>query len=111
MFGVVEGAVGLVWILVPELGTTVGGVAMLALGGNTLVDGITQLSGVNQGHGINLLGEGFGHVGAGIADLNPEVGRTVGKGVFLVSSVAVGSLASIKILRVPGKVAMSLQVK
>lgn len=86
---------------------------MLTLGSNTLVDGITQLSGANQGHGINLLSEGFGHVGAGIADLadlDPEVGRGVGKGVFLVSSIAAGPLASIKILHVPGKVAVRLGV-
>ncbi|PIE44084.1 MAG: hypothetical protein CSA50_02135 [Gammaproteobacteria bacterium] len=71
------------------------------------------MSGANQGHGINLLSEGFGRVGAGIADLadlNPEIGRNVGKGVFLVSSIAAGSLASIKILRIPGKTAMSLRV-
>ncbi len=73
----------------------------------------SQLSGANQGHGINLLSEGFGRVGAGIADLadlNPEIGRNVGKGVFLVSSIAAGSLASIKILRIPGKAAMSPRV-
>ncbi|MDS4030399.1 MAG: hypothetical protein RKO66_10035 [Candidatus Contendobacter sp.] len=113
VLGIVEGAVGLVGIIVPEPGTTAGGAVMLVLGSNSIVDGVSQLSGANQGHGINLLSEGFGHVGAGIADLadlNPEVGRNVGKGIFLVSSIAAGSLASIKILRVPGKVAMSLRV-
>ncbi len=113
VLGVVEGAVGIVGIIVPEPGTTTGGAIMLVLGGNTIVDGVSQLSGANQCHGINLLGEGFGYVGASIADvadINPEIGRNVGKGVFLVSSIAAGSLASIKILRVPGKVAMSFRV-
>ena|GEM_PF-1229916 len=56
---------------------------------------------------------GFGNAGAGIADLanlDPQVGRQVGKGVFLVSSIAAGPLASIKILRAPGKVAMRFGV-
>lgn len=113
VLGVVEGAVGLVGIVVPEPGTTVGGAIMLGLGGNTIIDGFSQLSGANQGHGVNLLSEGFGHVGASIADLadlNREVGRDVGKGVFLISSIAAGSLASIKILRVPGKVSLKLGV-
>jgi len=47
---------------------------------------------------------------ADLADLDPKLGRTLGKGVFLVSSIAAGSLASIKILRVPGRVAISLGV-
>ncbi|MEA3438388.1 MAG: hypothetical protein U9R43_18130 [Thermodesulfobacteriota bacterium] len=86
---------------------------MLGLGGNTIIDGVSQLSGANQGHGVNLLSEGFGHVGASVADLadlNREVGRDVGKGVFLISSIAAGSLASIKILRVPGKVSLKFGV-
>jgi hypothetical protein len=88
VIGVVEGVVGLVGIIVPEPGTTAGGAVMLMLGSNSIVDGVSQLSGANQGHGINLLSEGVGHVGAGIADLadlDPKVGRKVGKGVFFVS--------------------------
>jgi len=113
VLGVVGGVVGLVGIIVPEPGTTAGGVIMIVIGGNTIVDGISQLSGAKQGHGIDLLSDGCGHVGASIADLadiNPEIGRNVGKGIFFVASIAAGSLASIKILRVPGKVAMSLRV-
>jgi len=85
--GIVESAIGLIGIVVPEPGTTVGGVIMLSLGSNTVVDGISQLSGANKGHGINLLSKGFGNVGAfaaDMADINREVGRNVGKGVFLV---------------------------
>ncbi|WP_133513095.1 hypothetical protein [Candidatus Thiosymbion oneisti] len=113
VLGVTECAVGLVGIIVPEPGTTAGGVVMAVLGSNTIADGITQLSGANKGHGFNLLSEGFGHAGATIADLanlNPKLGRTVGKGVFLVSSIAAGSLASIKILHIPGRVAIRLGV-
>jgi len=113
VLGVVEGTVGLVGIIVPEPSTTVGGVIMFALGGNTIIDGVSQLSGSNQGHGISLLSEGFGHAGARIADLadlNREVGRGVGKGIFLVSSIIAGSLASIRILRVPGKVSLRIGV-
>lgn len=113
VLGVVECAVGLVGIIVPEPGTTAGGTVMAVLGSNTIVDGITQLSGANKGHGFNLLSKGFGHAGATIADfadLNPKLGRAIGKGVFLVSSITAGSLASIKILRVPGRVAIHLGV-
>lgn len=113
VLGVVECAIGLVGILVPEPGTTAGGTVMLVLGGNTVVDGFSQLAGGNQGHGINLLSEGFGRIGAGIADyadFNPVIGRQIGKGVFLVSSLALGTVASVRILHVPGKVAVSLKV-
>jgi len=107
VLGVVETVVGVIGVVVPEPGTTVGGVVMVGLGVNSIGDGVSQLFGANQGHGVNILSEGFGMVGAGVADLaniNPEVGRTVGQGVFLVSSIAAGSFASIKILRAPGRV-------
>ena len=113
VLGIAETAVGIVGVIVPEPGTTAGGVVMVALGANTVIDGMSQLSGVNQGHGIDLLSAGFGYVGAGIADLadvDREVGRTVGKGVFLISSIAVGSFASIKVIRAPKKALMSFKV-
>lgn len=113
VLGLVEGAVGVIGVVVPEPGTTAGGVVMLTLGGNSIVDGVSQLAGANQGNGVNLLGEAAGHMGAAtfdLADMNPEVGRSVGKGVFLVTSIAAGSLASIKVLNVPGKAAVSLRV-
>ncbi|MCA9128957.1 MAG: hypothetical protein KDB22_17845 [Planctomycetales bacterium] len=113
VLGLFEGATGVIGILVPEPGTTVGGVVLVTLGGNTVVDGISQLAGANQGHGINLLGEGAGQIGAAafdLADMDPDVGRAVGKGVFFVTSIAAGSFATIKILHAPGKAAMSLKV-
>lgn len=113
ILGTVETTVGLIGIIVPEPATTAGGVVMVVLGTNTVTDGVTQLFGANQGNGINLLGQAFGSIGAGVADLadlDREVGRTVGRGVFVVSSIAAGSLASIRILHVPGKVALSFRV-
>lgn len=113
VIGVVESIVGLIGIVVPEPFTTASGAVMLLLGGNAIVDGLSQLSGANQGRGVNLLSMGFGQVGAEIADLadlDREVGRNVGKGIFFVSSIAAGSLASIKILRVQGKVSLRLGV-
>jgi len=113
VLGVVESGVGLVGILIPEPATTAGGVVVLTLGVNTITDGFTQLAGANKGHGYNILGEGAGYVGAGIADLagkDPELGRMIGKGVFFASSVAVGSFGSIKILRIPNQTFLRLGV-
>ena len=106
LLGVVEAGVGLVGIIVPEPGTTAGGIAVFALGANTVVDGFSQLAGANKGHGYNILGEASGAVGSGVAELvggDPEMGRRIGRGVFLVTSVAVGSIGSIRILRVRGQ--------
>ncbi len=104
LLGVIETATGLVGILVPEPGTTAAGVVVFALGANTVADGFSQLAGANKGHGYNLLSAGSGALGASVADLagaDPELGRSVGKGVFLASSIIVGSVGSIKILRIP----------
>ena len=104
--GVVEAGVGLVGIIVPEPGTTAGGIAVFALGANTVVDGFAQLAGAQRGHGYNILGEASGAAGAGIARLaggDPEIGRRIGRGVFLLTSVAVGSLGSIQVLRIRGQ--------
>lgn len=105
LLGVVETTVGLVGIVTPEPGTTVGGVALTVLGTNTVVDGVTQLAGANDGHGVNLLSDAFGAAGAGIADLaglDPQVGEDVGRGVFFVSSIVVGTAATIRVLHAPG---------
>ena len=106
ILGVVETGVGLVGIVVPEPGTTAAGIAVFTLGVNTTIDGFSQLAGANQGHGYNILGGGAGAAGAGVATLvggDPEMGRLIGQGTFIVSSVAVGSLGSIRILRVRGQ--------
>ncbi len=103
VLGIIETGVGLVGIVVPEPGTTAAGVGMVVLGTNTLGDGISQLAGANQGNGYNLLGEAFGAAGSEIADLagyDRTVGDTVGRGVFLVGSIAFGSIGSIKILNI-----------
>ena len=103
IIGVVETTIGLVGIVVPEPGTTAAGVGMVVLGTNTLGDGVSQLSGANQGQGYNLLGRAFASAGATVADLagyDPVVGDQIGRGVFLVSSVAFGSIGSIKILNI-----------
>lgn len=106
VLGVVEGAVGLIGIVVPEPGTTAGGVVVFTLGANTVIDGFSQLAGSNKGHGYNILGEGAGAVGSGVAELagaDPELGRNIGRGVFMVTAIAVGSIGSIRILKVPGQ--------
>lgn len=106
LLGVVEAGVGLVGIIVPEPGTTAAGVAVFALGANTVVDGFSQLAGANRGHGYNILGAASGGAGAGVAQLlggDPAIGRRIGQGIFLATSVAVGSFGSIRILRVRGQ--------
>lgn len=106
LLGVVESGVGLVGIIVPEPGTTVTGVMVFTLGANTVVDGFSQLAGANAGHGYNILGEGMGALGSGVASLvggDPELGRMIGQGSFLVASVAIGSYGSVRILKVPGE--------
>lgn len=106
ILGVVETAVGAIGIIVPEPGTTAGGVVLVTLGTNTLVDGFSQLAGANNGHGYNILGEGAGYVGENIAEFagyDPTVGRAVGQGTFVVTSVALGSWGSIRVLRIPGQ--------
>lgn len=108
--GTAEGIIGFVGIIIPEPGTTVGGAVLLGLGTNTFVDGVTQISGVNQGQGFNLLSSSFGIIGKKAAQLggfNPEMGRMIGEATFLVSSITLGSLASIKIIKAPGKAILS----
>ncbi len=68
-------------------------------------DGISQLAGANRGHGYNILAEASGSLGSEIASAigtDPQLGRDIGKGVFLITSIATGSLGSIRILKVPG---------
>lgn len=102
--GVVETVVGVIGIIVPEPGTTVGGVVMVSLGANSLVDGFSQLAGANNGHGINILGEGAAVLGGSIAELSgkdTKVGEAAGKGIFAVTSIALGAWGSVRILKVP----------
>lgn len=113
VLGTVEVILGAVGVVVPEPGTTVGGVVLFTLGVNGVIDGISQISGANQGNGINLLGGGFAWTGEGIAklsDIDPEIGREAGEMVFVISSIAVGSIASIKIIQAPGKAFFRLGV-
>ncbi len=103
VIGVVETVIGAVGVIIPEPGTTVAGVGMVILGSNSFVDGVSRLSGANQGNGYNLLSMGFGKIGALSADaagFDPVIGKQVGKGVFAVSSIMLGSYGSIKILNV-----------
>ncbi len=103
LLGLIESSVGLIGIVVPEPGTTAAGVGMVILGSNTIGDGISQLAGANQNNGYNVLGTAFGAVGSAAADLtgfDPEIGKKVGRGVFIVASFAFGSVGSIKILNV-----------
>lgn len=105
LLGAVETVVGVVGIIVPEPGTTGAGVAVTILGVNTVGDGISQLAGANRGHGFNLLGEASGAMGSELARAigsDPKLGEAIGKGVFLITSVAVGSFGSIRILKIPG---------
>lgn len=105
LLGAVETAIGVVEIIVPEPGTTGAGIAVTLLGVNTVGDGISQLAGTNRGHGYNILGESSGIIGAEFAHAvgqDRKLGEAIGKGIFLVSSIAVGSLGSIRILKIPG---------
>lgn len=113
LLGVVESGAGLIGIMVPEPGTKGPAVMVITLGVNTITDGFTQLAGANKGNGYNVLGEGAGYIGAGVADLvgkDPELGRQIGKGTFLVSSVVLGSYGNIKILRIPKQTFIRLGV-
>jgi hypothetical protein len=105
LLGTAETAIGVVGIIVPEPGTTAAGVCVTILGINTIGDGISQLAGANRGHGYNILGEASGALGSKIARTagsDPKLGEAFGKGVFLVISIAVGSLGSVRILKIPG---------
>lgn len=105
LLGTVETAIGIVGIIVPEPGTTGAGVAVTILGVNTLGDGISQLAGANRAHGYNVLGEASGLIGSELAQAmgkDAQLGAAIGKGVFVVTSIAVGSLGSIRILKIPG---------
>lgn len=106
LVGVIETAVGFIGIIVPEPGTTVAGVAVFTLGVNSITDGFTQLAGVNQGHGFNPLAAGAGAFGGTIAAATGQeraLGEAIGRNAFIVSSIAVGTVGSIRILRIPGQ--------
>lgn len=105
ILGTVETAVGVVGIIVPEPGTTAAGIVVTALGVNTVGDGISQIFGANSGEGYNVLSEGSAWVGSNVAALaggDPAKGAALGRVGFLVSSIAVGSWGSIRILHAPG---------
>lgn len=90
----------------PVPGTTVAGI-VVTLGANNIVDGLSQLGGANQGYGVNLLSEGSGFIGFKVAEfinIEPTTGYNVSTSVFFITSIAAGSLASIKILNVPDRV-------
>lgn len=106
LLGAVETTVGVIGIIVPEPGTTGAGVVVTVLGVNTVADGLSQLAGANKGHGYNILGEGAVAIGSATSRAlggDPQLGEAVGKGIFLVRSVVVGSLGSIRILRISGQ--------
>lgn len=106
ILGVIETAVGLVAVVVPEPGTTVGGVVLVALGTNNIGDGLSQLLGANQSNGYNVLENLSGKLGSTLADIagyDPKLGDIYGRGTFLVSSLALGSYSSIKVLHMPGQ--------
>lgn len=111
VLGVVETAVGVVGIIIPEPGTTIAGVAMVALGTNTIGDGVSQIFGANSGEGYNVLGEGAAWVGSNAASAvggDPETGAMLGRLGFTVTSIAVGSFGSVRILHAPGRSALRL---
>ncbi len=113
VLGVVEVGTGLIGIVVPEPGTTVAGVVVFSLGANSIADGMTQLAGANNGYGYNLLGEGAAAIGGAVARATGQdeaIGQAVGQGVFAVSSVVLGSVGSIRILRIRGASSVGLGV-
>ncbi len=112
--GVIEVGAGFVGIIVPEPGTTVAGVAVFALGVNSIADGFTQLAGVNNGHGVNVLATGAGALGGSISEATGherEVGERIGRNVFAVSSIAVGTVGSIKVLKVKDQQLLRMGVR
>ena len=113
LLGVVQAGIGLVGIIVPEPGTTAGGVVLVALGANDLADGFAQLAGARGRHGFNAFQKGAGFAGqtvAGWAGGNPQQGKEIGENTFTVASFLAGPAASVKILRVPGKAMVSMGV-
>jgi len=109
ILGAVETGVGIVGIVVPEPGTTAGGIALVALGTSTMGEAFSQYAGANQGRGYNILEEGFAAAGSGLADLaglDRRVGDQVGRGTFLVASIAIGAIGSYKVLHVQGRTAV-----
>lgn len=104
--GIVEIAVGVVGIVVPEPATTAMGLGLTVMGANSVVDGVSQIAGANNGDGVNLLAAGAGRLGSSVADAvggDADIGRVVGEVTFAVASIAVGTFGSIKILRIPGR--------
>jgi hypothetical protein len=108
VLGLVETAVGVVGIIVPVPGTTVAGVAVTVLGVSTIGEALSQFAGTNNGNGTNVLEESIAwttsrafELGGGDAELGDQLGR-IG---FTVTSIAVGSVGMLRILRVPGTAA------
>ena len=105
VLGLVETAVGVVGILIPEPGTTAAGVAVAVLGVSTIGEAISQFAGTNQGRGTNVLEEGFAWTAASALELgggDPALGDRLGRVGFAVTSIAIGSVGALRILRVPG---------
>jgi hypothetical protein len=103
--GLVETVVGVVGILVPEPSTTAGGLVLAVLGANSIGDGITQIAGARGGEGLNALALLGGTLGSTVAKAtggDPHTGELVGLIGFHLGSLAVGSVAAIRVLQVPG---------
>ncbi len=103
LLGIVETGIGLVGIIVPDPGTTAAGVGLVFLGVNSFVDGVSQLAGANEANGYNMLGSAFGAAGEGIAEIvgfESVAGKQLGENLFAVTSLAFGSIGSIKILNI-----------
>ncbi|WP_306143612.1 hypothetical protein [Roseibium sp. MMSF_3412] len=112
--GVIETSVGFIGIIVPEPGTTVAGAAVFTLGVNSITDGLTQLAGVNNGHGFNPLAAGATAIGGKIAVAtgnDKAIGEAIARNTFVVSTLAIGTVGSIRILKVPNRQFLQAGVK
>ena len=101
VLGLVEVGVGVVGIIVPEPGTTLAGVGLVAFGGSQVVEGVTRIANVNKGKGYNPLEELI------FVPLGKRLGGIDGEGMarvaFAVTNLVVSLGGSYKVLTVPGR--------
>ncbi|MFY0581155.1 LysM peptidoglycan-binding domain-containing protein [Cystobacter fuscus] len=99
--GVVEVGVGVIGIIIPEPGTTIAGVGLVAFGGSQVVEGVTRIANVNKGKGYNPLEELiFVPIGK---SLGGGDGESLARVAFAVTNLVVSLGGSYKVLSVPGR--------
>jgi hypothetical protein len=107
--GTIETVIGGIGIVVPEPGSTAGGIAVGAIGLSNMGEGVSKMWPESWGGsrgGYNPLREGAAGLGYGLAyamDKDPEAGANIGRMTYNVGSIAVSLRQSYKILKVPDK--------